>query len=668
MRGFGVLLLALSLLVPVANAQVPRGVLAEDATATWCQYCPYAYAGLEVMKSTYDVNEFAAVRYYATSGALGTPETDARIAYYGVTGYPTVVFDGTTPVVGGSAETATGSIYDPIVVSEIAKPSSLMFRVNSVDLVQPDGSVNFDVVVAETMADIGNVKIRAILCENNVAYSAEMFQDVTRDVLPDNNLTVSQLGQVQNVVINFPVNPTWKVQDLWIALFVQDDDNKSILQVSSTRPTPAYSMRFWTKGSRVAVRPSTSLPYEFQDFAVFNWGSSPDVIRVTLENGVMPAGWDCVFTDGVNDFSGSVDLALNPGESRIFRLKVTPGSPGYVAPELVLTSANIPGRERYIRYTVITDDVAVLLVDDDGGESFEDYHSDAIAAAGTTYGIWPTGSADVTAAALANFPIVVWEIGLFYPTLTATDRAALGTYLDGGGRLFITGQDLGWEMDDLGGTALAWYHQYLHANFMSDDTNRNNVAGVAGDPIGNGITLSLTGGDGASNNIYPDRIDPLDTSATTILNYTGSPLYSAALKVDTPAYRVVYLGFGFEAISTQANRRLLMQRVLAWLQPPAAVESDQPLAGLNLRVFPNPAQGSATLSYALPARGDARLEIYAPDGSLVRRLAEGTKDAGTHAVTWDGKNESGNPVPSGVYFYRLESGSQTPTGKLVLTR
>ena len=167
------------------------------------------------MKQRYDATEFSAVRYYATSGGLGSAETDARIAYYDINGFPTVMFDGTIDIVGGSAETATGATYDPVVAHEIGVPSPFRIRVNGFDLVQPDGSIDFDVIVEETLPDIGNVKIRALVLENNVPWgTSEIMQDVTRDVLPDVALTVSQYGQVQNVQANFALDPAWKTTDL----------------------------------------------------------------------------------------------------------------------------------------------------------------------------------------------------------------------------------------------------------------------------------------------------------------------------------------------------------------------------------------------------------------------------------------------------------------------
>lgn len=666
MRSWAVVFLLLTSMVSAAFPQVPHGVIAEDATATWCGYCPFAYQGLEVMKARYDANEFTAVRYYATSGGLGTGETDARIGYYGINSFPTVVFDGTTFVGGGTTAIAQGLEYDPVVAAALGTPSPLQITIQGFDLTQPDGFVQFDVEAVETLSDIGNVKIRVLILENNVTFQSVMYTDVTRDVLPETALAVSQVGQVQNVSIPFAVNPSWKLADLWIAILIQDDDNRAILQSASTRPAPTYSPRFWAKGSRIAVTPPGSV-YEFEDFAAYNYGINPDVIRVELVPGTLPAGWQCAFSDGTTEYTTYVDLPLAPGEHGTFHMKITTGSQGFAGPRIRITSPNLPGRERWIEYRAITDNCDVLLVDDDSG-TYENYHIDALQAAGKTYGLWPAASFAVTSEALSRFPIVIWEIGLSYPTLTAGDRAAVGAYLDGGGRLFITGQDLGWEMDDNGTASLAWYHQYMHADYVNDDANRNTAAGITGDPISDGMNLSLTGGDGANNNEYPEVINPLDGYATVIFTYPGTPPYNGALKVETSAYKVVYLGFGYESISTAANRRLLMSRTLAWLSTPTAAEDMPVRAELNLRAFPNPTPGSAAITYQLPERAGSRIEIYAPDGSVVRRLTNPSVEPGSHTLLWDGRSESGRPVPSGVYFYRLRAGSAGQSGKLVLTR
>ncbi len=661
-----VLVFALLLIAPAAMAQYPRGVISELATATWCQYCPNAYAGLEVMKSKYDTNEFTSVRWYSSSGGggLSFPGSNARVTYYNVTGFPTAVFDGTTKVVGADASYKDGHVYDPIVAREIGSPSPLKIRINSVNLVQPNGSVNLDIIGMDTIADISSTYIRIVVLENNVTYNTQVEQDVARVLVPDVALTVSGLGQIQNVIRNFTLDPTWKTQDLYLAVFVQNDKDQSVLQSASTRPAPDYSPRFWAKGPRVAMVPSNGQPYDFPQFGVYNLGTKPDVIRATLNPGTVPAGWSVEFTDGVTKYSNYVDLSLAPGEGKVFYLEVTPNGPGSVTPYLDVTSANLPGRDRLITYSLFTNDVQVLIVADDGGAGYSALHADAIQAAGYTCGIWPTDQGDVTAALLKTFRLVDWECGLSYPTLTLSDQAALTSYFNGGGALFLTGQDIGWEMDDNGGQYLQWYNTVLHASFVLDNAGSNSLTGVPGDPIGAGMSIALT----PSLNPYPDAIAPADNYGTVAFTYDNTS-YNGVLRVDTGVYKIVYLGFGFEAITSQDTRRLLMQRSLAWFKAPSSTPElpSTPLVA-SVQAFPNPAPGGTSLSYTLPAAGSAVLRIYEPDGTVVRTLSTDNQSAGRHIVRWDGRDNSGRPASAGIYFYRLEAAGAQPSGKLVLTR
>lgn len=668
--------LLLGVTASVTLAQVPRNVLCEDATATWCQYCPYAYQGIEVMKSRYDTNEFTASRLFssASGGRLATSETDQRNNYYLVSGFPTVMLNGRDQVVGGDPSTGQGLAYDPIVSREIGVPSPVQITVNSVDLSQPSGSIDFTIQVAQEIADISNTTIRAYLLEDNVfwccGYGGEdTWRDVTRDVMPEVALSVQHVGQTQNIVHNFAIDPTWVEAQLRMVIFVQRNSDKYILQTQNTLPKPQYSLRYFTLGERVGIAPSVGA-YDFPDFVVWNQGTSADVIHVALTPGTLPSGWTCVFTDGVNDYSGFADVALNAGEGKNFHLRVTPTQPGYCSPKITLSSPNLPTVTRSIGFSFVTDDVQVLLVDDDGADNYDAYESDAIGAAGATYGVINRINATaLTGPQLANFPVVVWETGLSYPTLDANDRAALGAYLDGGGKLFVTGQEIGWELADAGGAAYAWYQTYLHANFALDDTNRYTLSGTPGDPISNGISLTIQGGDGANNQTYPDAITPTN-GASTIFTYSGTPTYIGGIKADTGVYKMVYLSFGYEAISTQANRRLVMSRVLNWFGlSPTAVGDGQPIAsGLHVTAAPNPTSGTTVLFAQLAKSGAARLDLYALDGSLVRTLVNGTLEAGDHSFTWDGRDAEGRQVPTGVYFYRLKAGAEQPSGKLVLTR
>ncbi len=83
---------------------------------------------------------------------------------------------------------------------------------------------------------------------------------------------------------------------------------------------------------------------------------------------------------------------------------------------------------------------------------------------------------------------------------------------------------------------------------------------------------------------------------------------------------------------------------------------------------PNPFNPKTVISYGLPSTSDVALSIYDLSGRLVRRWTESAKSAGRYSIEWNGKNESGNLVQSGMYFYRLEFGDEVMTRKMLLLR
>ena len=65
----------------------------------------------------------------------------------------------------------------------------------------------------------------------------------------------------------------------------------------------------------------------------------------------------------------------------------------------------------------------------------------------------------------------------------------------------------------------------------------------------------------------------------------------------------------------------------------------------------------------------ASLKIYSLQGNLVRTLLRGSLSRGSHSILWDGRNDFGEPVSSGVYLYRLTAGAeQSVTQKMILLK
>jgi len=95
------------------------------------------------------------------------------------------------------------------------------------------------------------------------------------------------------------------------------------------------------------------------------------------------------------------------------------------------------------------------------------------------------------------------------------------------------------------------------------------------------------------------------------------------------------------------------------------------IPSMTLTLFqnhPNPFNPSTTISFTLPEQLSAKLDIYNVKGELVATLVEEILDAGYNETTWDGTGPKGNPVSSGVYFYRLKAGGKVLTKKMVFLK
>ncbi|MCK5596217.1 MAG: hypothetical protein KAJ04_02105, partial [Candidatus Eisenbacteria sp.] len=82
----------------------------------------------------------------------------------------------------------------------------------------------------------------------------------------------------------------------------------------------------------------------------------------------------------------------------------------------------------------------------------------------------------------------------------------------------------------------------------------------------------------------------------------------------------------------------------------------------------NPFRDEAILALTIPNDGRALVQVYDVTGRLIRTLVAGELPAGTHRVTWDGRDNLGRPCASGVYLSRASCGPDTDIRKLVLLR
>lgn len=217
---------------------------------------------------------------------------------------------------------------------------------------------------------------------------------------------------------------------------------------------------------------------------------------------------------------------------------------------------------------------------------------------------------------LSDYDTVIWILGeesTANDTFNATEQTKVQQFIASGGNLFLSGSEIGWDLDAQGG-GVSFYEGTLKTNYIADDANTYNVVaaaggiftGLSGFSFSNGATF--TGADGQLYNVdYPDVIAPL-AGAQSALTYSGGTGGTAAIQVQGVDGNgsIVYLAFPFETITTAANRAAVMDRVLDFfgistVVPNADFNGDGKVDGRDFlawqRGFGTPA--------AQPADGDA---------------------------------------------------------------
>ncbi len=271
---------------------------------------------------------------------------------------------------------------------------------------------------------------------------------------------------------------------------------------------------------------------------------------------------------------GSIPANGSATGSPNFALKISEFAPVGATVDLVLSITANGGYSNEDTFTIALGNCPILLVDDDEGSTFETYFKTALSNNGYFYDTWEElelGS--VPASELNKYFAVVWFTGTG-GDLASANRTAIAAYMDGGGRLFATGQDIGWQLNYYGDPArIAFYNDYLHANYVSDDSGYRHLDGISGDPIGDGLSFDIGGGSGSNNQDWPSSI-MARTGAAHILKYATGTFGGVRYDLD---HKLVYMAFGLEAVNEADMRDTLMARSLEWLAGGDWPDSEQPV-------------------------------------------------------------------------------------------
>jgi hypothetical protein len=256
--------------------------------------------------------------------------------------------------------------------------------------------------------------------------------------------------------------------------------------------------------------------------------------------------------------------------------------------------------------------------------------------------------------------------------LSESDQHVIKNYLEQGGNLFICGSEIGSDLVTNGSEMdSTFYSDYLKANLVSDSAASLTIEGVDGTIFG-GLIAEITPPSGTV--LRPDVIEA--NGSEPILSFVDGSVaavhYRGKFNLGTEDANLVYFTFPLELISDLNTRRILMERVFQLFGVSTNIisrESDGSVKSFTLSDnYPNPFNPETIIRFQLPASDRVILDIFSIHGQHIKTIYNQDLDAGTYIVSWNGTDDTGRNVSSGVYIYRLQTSKYQQAKKMMLIR
>ncbi|MFZ5433379.1 MAG: FlgD immunoglobulin-like domain containing protein [Calditrichota bacterium] len=340
--------------------------------------------------------------------------------------------------------------------------------------------------------------------------------------------------------------------------------------------------------------------------------------------------------------------------------------------QMMVTDSTVnvtPGPEPQ-RVDIILPMTDIALVDDDNGAAYEEYFIVSLDSIARRIRLWDKARLGIPS--LSEVPTVVWFTGDDSATaLTVDEQTELTAYLDDGGNLLLTGQNI----TDALGTSSQFLTTVLHCSSRTNTTNLRRVYGVQDNPISAGMDIYLLGSQGAQNQNSTSSIYVLDGS-TEVMHYsTGDNPETCGVSGEYGQGKYVFLSFGLEGVSginNTTSRTNILTRCFAWFGDDLMSDYPSPFVPNRIELaqnYPNPFNPSTTIQFSVSAgAGTVRLTLFNLLGQEIRTLYCGSSPAGMITLQWDGTTDAGMPVPSGTYIYRLTAVETSLARTLQLVR
>jgi len=598
-------------------------------------------------------------------------ESDAMVDYYGVSGVPNMFQNGID--IGSPA-----GVTQDIVNNLIGESSPIRILVTETTV----GSTRDVSIEIETVGAVpaGTYKLKAAAIEYIIDYVSAPgtngeteFPNVFREFLAGSGgvtFTPAAVGSSVTFDYSYDLDAEFVAENMYVIAWVQNVASKEVLNSGATGD-PAIEIVNTTTSTFVQGTVGAASAFTGN---VINLGDANANIEMTLAAN-QPADWSANYTYNGSTYTTTASGSISALNTLPLGINVTVGpTPAIGEYTLTVTFPDNPEiMPQVLSYYVISG-VTDLIVNNEvsfgdgtayGTYDWESLYTDALEAAGsTTYAATShiTMKKGFNSDALAGIENIYFNVGWTFPGVSGDEEKVeqLMEFMDNGGNLFISGQDIGWEVNEYAAyypASVAFYEDYLHASFVNDAASGATTFTAIADDVWYGtVAESGISKPYGTTYYYPEQIEANGVDGFEIFSYNAGTKIGG-VRSETSDYKTVYLGIGIEMIADDAVRNAIMEATYLYFKGDlSGIEFDNLVSGLLGGAQPNPAVNSTTISLS---NIDKNFTINVTDvtGKVV---LEDKINAGAESYTLNTSNLSG-----GMYFYFLTDGTQrTQTEKL----
>lgn len=443
-----------------------------------------------------------------------------------------------------------------------ASPAFVISKSDTGKPVGPGSTIDYTITVKNIGNDTAkNVKVDDPLPAGTTFVSADNGGRATGGSVHWEHLTIPAGGQVQ---LHFSVRISDSLPSSTSAIV---DDGLTVRAVGgisasgsphTTPIAPAYAVTVNPASQKGGARAGSSVSYQV---TIANQGYKPDSYTLATSGGWATTVYDATCTTPI-----TTTPSVPSAGSTTVCVKVAVPATGVSndqrqTQQLKVTSVGNPSVSATASFVTVAVTSDNLLVDEDTNDPVDSAPYYRAAMGDRTYGYWDaTAEPDLPLSYLAAHKSVVWWTGNSYPGPILPFESRLAAFLDGGGRLLLSGQDI---LDQAAGTT-AFVKDYLHVSWdgteVQNDKETASVTAIAGNPVTTGLgTVPLN--HSVLGATFEDQITPISPALAAFKDTTGA---TDALTVAGGPYKVFFAAFPVEAFGTAADKATLVGNTLSW--------------------------------------------------------------------------------------------------------